>query len=238
MPYIAEPDEETIRKVRNALLAVALRHADTGEDAFMRLPRTKLYDLTGLDVRREDFYAAVRFLAEETDAVREMTGTGRRADVALDRIVDEVGEWETVLYDDFPDDEPEPEQVAALIGGVSPEPIPTDLLIKRKPRTPVVHDPEAPRKCARCGETKPTTEFGRRSADPEHPDHHRFQSYCRACATAHHRSYAYNDPRRQRPERWKEDVEDNKGRPTNGRTGGRHPNAAPYHGYFKQFTTP
>lgn len=236
MPYIARPDEETIKRVRNALLAIALRHADTGEDAFMRFPRSTLYTLTGLDLRKEDFNASVRFLAEETEAVREMKGTGSRADVALDLIVDEVGEWETVLYEDFPDDEPEPEDVAALVGPVSPDPIPTDLLIRRRPRARVVHDPEAPRKCAKCEETKPTTDFGRRSSDPQHPDYLRFQSYCKPCVTVQQRTYAYADPRRQRPERWKEDVEANRSRPTNGREGARHPNAVPYHGYFKQFT--
>lgn len=228
MPYMPDPDEETIRQVRNGLLAVASRPSDTGLDAFVRVPRSKLHGLVAPDVRREDFYEAIRRLAEETEAVREAVGTGRRADVVLDKIVDEVGEWESVLYDDFPDDEPEPEQVVALLGLDVSDPLPADLLVRRKPRTPIVHDPAVPRTCAKCEETKPTAEFGRRSADPTHPDYLRFQSYCTACARDSKRTWAVEngDPRSQRQERWG-------GKSGRVRPGGRHPHN-PSHRY--QFT--
>lgn len=205
MPYLADPDEETVRTVRDRLLSFALRPGDSGLDAFYRVPRSKLHQLVAPEIRREDFYEAVRRLAEETDAVREATGTGRRADVVLDRIVDEVGEWETVLYADFPDDEPEPEDLLPLLDGLDvTTPIPDDLLVRRTPRPPVVHDPEVPRQCAKCGETKPTTAFGRRSADPDLPGYHQFQSYCASCTRESKRQWAADngDRRTQRPERW------------------------------------
>ncbi len=107
MPYISDPDQETVANVRDRLLAVAVRHADTGDDPFMRIPRTKLHALAAPHLRREDFYESIRRLAVETDAIKEATGTGRRADVILDRVVldGEGGKWETVLYEVFPDDE-------------------------------------------------------------------------------------------------------------------------------------
>ncbi|MFQ1002539.1 hypothetical protein [Modestobacter sp. SSW1-42] len=224
MPYISDPDEDTIRQVRNDLLTIALRHSDTGDDAFIRVPRSTLYTMTGSTVRREDWNESIRRLTEETDAVREATGTGRRADVILDKIVDEVGAWEDVLIDDFPDSEPEPEDVTALLGVDVSEPIPTDVLIRRKPRTPLAHDPVAPRKCAKCGEVKEPKEFGRRSADPDLPGYSQFQSYCRACSTARHRDAGYGDDRKQRRERWTEDAR-------RSRPGGRHENSVAL-GYY------
>jgi hypothetical protein len=232
MPYISDPDEATVTRVRNALLAVALRHADSGLDAFVRIPRFKLHQLAAPDVRKEDFYEAVRRLAEESDAVREATGTGRRADVLLDRIVDEVGEWEEFLYEDFPEDTPEPEELAAWLAGFgldTSSPIPTDLLVKRTVRPPIVHDPDVPRRCAKCEETKPTTEFGRRSADRDHPGYLQFQSYCKGCTRKGKRQWAADngDRRTSRPERY------GTGRTGRIRPGGRHPNN-PTHRY--QFT--
>lgn len=225
MPYIADPDEATTEKVRNALLAVALRHADSGTDAFIRVPRSTLHQLAAPDVRREDFYEVVRRLAEESEAVQEATGTGRRADVVLHRIVDEVGEWEAFLYDAFPDDTPEPEELTAWLTGLGYDvssPVPTDALIRRKPRPPVVHDPDVPRRCAKCGETKETKHFGRRSADPDLPGYQQFQSYCLPCTKAGKAAWAARngDRRTQRPERWS-----NSG---SARPGGRHPNNPTY----------
>ena len=188
MPYIADPDDATVHAVALCLLAVAIRPADTGDDAFIRLPRAKLHELAAPEIRREDFYEAVRRLTEETDAIREATGTGKRPDVILDRVVDEVGEWETVLYDEFPDDDPEPEQVADLLTTVHgfdvTTPLPDDLLVRRRRREPVVHDEAQPRRCARCGETKATEHFLRRSSDPQDREYRRFQSYCKDCQKA------------------------------------------------------
>ncbi len=229
MPYLADPDEETVRSVRDRLLAFALRPGDSGLDPFYRVPRAKLHQLVAADLRKEDFYEAIRRLAEETDAVSEATGTGRRADVVLDRIVDEVNEWETVLYDDFPEDTPEPEEVAALVAAYDvTTPIPADLLVRRTARPPVVHDPDVPRTCAKCKEVKETKHFGRRSADPDLPGFHQFQSYCIACTRESKRQWAADngDRREQRPERWG-------GRSGRQRPGGRHPNN-PTHRY--QFT--
>ncbi len=221
MPYDPDPDQATIESVRNALLAVACRHADSGADPFIRIPRAALHAMTLPDLRREDFYECIRRLADETEAVREATGTGRRADVVLDRVVDEVGEWETVLYTVFPDDEPE--QVTEYLTGLGMDvtsPVPTDLLIRRTPRPSIVHDPDVPRVCASCNETKETSHFKRRSADPEHPAYQQFQSYCDVCTKTKKREWAaaYGDRRTQRPERW------GTGRTGKVRPGGRHPN--------------
>lgn len=223
MPYQPEPDQAMIESVRNALLAVACRHADSGADPFIRIPRAALHAMTLPDLRREDFYECIRLLADETEAVREATGTGRRADVVLDRVVDEVGEWETVLYTAFPDDEPEPEQVTEYLTGLGLDvtsPVPTDLLIRRTARPPVVHDPDVPRVCAACKETKTTDNFGRRSADPSLPGYQQFQSYCNDCTRTKKREWAaaHGDYRTQRPERW------GTGRTGRIRPGGRHPN--------------
>lgn len=223
MPYDPDPDPATIESVRNALLAVACRHADSGADDFIRLPRAALHAMTLPELRREDFYECIRRLADETEAVREAVGTGRRADVVLDRIVDEVGEWESLIYEDFPEDTPEPEQVTAYLAGLGLDvtsPIPTDLLIRRTPRPSVVHDPAVPRVCASCNETKETTHFGRRSADPSLPGYQQFQSYCDACAKTKKRDWAaaHGDQRTQRPERW------GTGKTGLVRPGGRHPN--------------
>ncbi len=84
----------------------------------------------------------------------------------------------------------------------------------------MAHDPDVPRKCAKCGETKETKHFGRRSADPEHPDYNRFQSYCVTCTREVKRTWAakHGDSREQRPERW---VQGKYSRP-----GGRRPRSA------------
>ncbi len=185
MPYIADPDDTLVQQIGRALVAYAPRPADVGDET-LRIPRSKLYDAiapTMFGLRREDFNEAIRRLTEQTDAIREATGTGKRADVVLTRVTDDIGDYEEPVYDDF-EDYIEPEAVAALLaeqGHDVTTPIPSELLIRKKQREPVRHDQEAPRKCTRCGETKTLDNFHRRSKNPNDREFYRWQSYCVPC---------------------------------------------------------
>ncbi|RBY85743.1 hypothetical protein [Blastococcus sp. TF02A-30] len=225
MPYIADPDEATVADVGRRLLAVFLRPS---EAETIRIPRSKLHEIAAPDLRKEDFYEAIRRLAEQTHSVAEATGTGRRADVVLTRTNEDVGGWEFLFYDDFPDDFGLGEVVSLLTDAHGLDvstPLPDDLLVARKQREPIKHDPDVPRTCGKCGETKETSHFLRRSSDPADRDYHRFQSYCRECNAAYQKDNRPYDAR-VRMDRW------GTGRTGRIRPGGRHPNNPTYRYQF------
>lgn len=236
MPYVADPDEATVNDVGRRLLAVLLRFPE--ETDGIRIQRSTLHQIAHPELRKEDFNESIRRLAEQSYSIAEATGTGKRADVVLLPTDEDVDGWEFLFYDDFPDDFTL-EDVARLLTDVHGldvvTPLSEDLLIKRKQREPIKHDPDVPRVCARCKETKETTEFARRSSNPDDRDYHRFQSYCTSCTRQAVRDGGYADTRTQRPERWKEHDGSSTHR-SNGRPGGRKPNAVPWHGYLQQFT--
>jgi len=154
MPYIANPDATQVAQITRAIMAYALR--PTGLDVevdYIRIPRARLYEdiaPTMIGLRREDFNVVIRQIAEETDALEEAIGTRKRNDVVLSRMDQLVDDWEPLLYDDFPESEPEPEDVAKLLtdhGIDVTTPIPDGLLIFAKEREPVAHDPAALRTC-------------------------------------------------------------------------------------------
>lgn len=221
MPYIADPDEATVHDVGRRLLALVLRPT---EAETLRIPRKALHEALAPEMRREDFYECIRRLAEETSAVTERTGTGRRADVVLERTDEDVDGYEFLFYEDFPDDFTLEDVVPLLteVHGLDvSSAFPEDILVERKQREAIKHDPDVPRRCAKCGETKETSHFLRRSSDPSDRDFHRFQSYCKACSAGYQRdNRPYDD--RVRMDRW------GTGRTGRTRPGGRHPNNPPY----------
>lgn len=195
MPYIPALDEDTVAAVGKFLCSVTLRPRETNHDEdVLRLDRKSLWATFRDEIpvtRREDFYAALRDLAmgDLDDAVKIIDGPARKVHLLLSCYVDD---FEPLFYDDVDeiDDDVCREILAAQGYDVASLLLDADRIM---PRQPVRHDPDVPRCCSRCKETKPTTEFGRRAPEGE-PGYFRFQALCIDCKTDYAREWRAKHP--------------------------------------------
>lgn len=195
MPYVPDPDARAVRMAALFLFATVRRplETDTGYE-WLRIDRKMLWamvqalpSVVQVISRRADFYECVRLVSDlAPDAVIEHSAAARRVDLILCRAPEAWAHLypETLM-----------ERVHARLDELGIDrttPIlDADRIVTRHEAAPEAVPTK--KRCARCGVTKPVTEFNRRGADGS-PLYHRFQSYDRECAAAKAREFYAANP--------------------------------------------
>jgi hypothetical protein len=231
MPYTPNVSDDTAHAVARYLLSIAYRPWETDDDDAWTatFDRKLLWDTYGADspvTRREDFYEALRILAEHPDyadqdaaedddvtrAITVKNGGARRVHVviALD------GDLYEAAFRDFADSEAwiDAGGYDAAVARELLEELGFDLdtelsdahrvIPKGREHLRIEHDPSAPRRCSKCGEVKATHYFARRGVEGT-PGYARFQSHCIDCKLHDARAFrkarpGYDTRRRSAPQ--------------------------------------
>jgi len=218
MPYQPSVSDGTANAVAKYLLSLAYRPFETEdeESATVTFDRKLLWDVYGADApvsRREDFYEALRILAEDPAYAAEdedeeparafvvKNGGARKVHV----IIAFDGELHAHTFRDDTDSDAYVEaggydgEVAREILEEQGFDLDTELpdahrvIPKGRTHLRVEHDPKAPRRCSKCGEVKETYYFARRGAEGT-PAYARFQSHCIDCKLLDARAFRKGRP--------------------------------------------
>lgn len=197
MPYMPRLSPETVHAVGRYLVSVAVRPRETEtDDAVVRIDRKTLWDQYGAAspvARFEDFYEALRLIADETDGLQIVDGSARRVNIILSC---DAEEWEELFYEDYPYDDIDHDEVREYLAAQHYDvttPTPDAHRVMPRARNTFKHDPDVPRTCTRCEQTKPTDQFYRRGREGS-PLYHRFGSVCRDCLVVCTRDYRRKNP--------------------------------------------
>jgi hypothetical protein len=219
MPYQSTVSDDTANAVARYLLSIAWRPWETEDEETetVTFDRKVLWDLYGADApvaRRDDFYEALRMLAEDPAYAAEADEDEEpaRAFVVKNggaRKVHVVIALDGDLYHAAFADDVDPEDFREVLEDQGYD-LDTELpdahrvVPKGREHRRVEHDPKAPRRCSKCGEVKETHYFARRGVEGT-PGYARFQSHCIDCKLLDARAFrkarpGYDTRRRSAPQ--------------------------------------